>query len=101
MAYPPFRPDTIFTHLLLKTGLKHKKVTLILLLVSIVVIVFGISCRNCSIEIVVLIAFFVTTILIYTQWIFVDINNQNNCESKDSIYSKNKHIDKIHVERKI
>lgn len=96
----PFRPDrNHIHHLLLKTGLKHRQVTLILLFVSIVFIGLGIAGRNWSIGILVLIAFLIDCILTYILWRIVDKKMQRNCKFVDSIHSEKKHIDKIHIER--
>jgi len=69
----PFHPDrNHIHHLLLKTGLKHRQVTFILLLVSFGFMLLGIIGRNWSIGLLVLIAFLIATILTYTLWRFVD-----------------------------
>ncbi len=69
----PFQPDrNHIHHLLLKTGLKHRQVTLVLLLVSIGYICLGIAGRNWSIGLLVLTAFFIASVLTYILWRIVD-----------------------------
>lgn len=69
----PFHPDkNHIHHLLLKTGLKHRQVTFVLLCVSLFFIGLGLIGRNWSIGILVLDAFIIATILTYVLWRFVD-----------------------------
>ncbi len=69
----PFRPDRNHVHhLLLKTGLKHRQVTFVLLLISLAYIFLGIVGRNWSIGLLVSIAFLLATVLTYILWRIVD-----------------------------
>lgn len=69
----PFRPDkNHIHHLLLKTGLKHRQVTLVLLSITIAFILLGIIGRNWSIEVLTLLVFSIATVLTYILWRFVD-----------------------------
>ncbi|MDP4239818.1 MAG: MraY family glycosyltransferase [Bacteroidota bacterium] len=65
----PFRPDkNHIHHLLLKTGLKHRQVTFVLLLVSFFFIVLGIIGRQWNIGILIFIAFSIATLLTVLLW---------------------------------
>ena len=65
----PFSPDkNHIHHLLLKTGLKHRQVTMVLLSVTIALIGFGILGRNWRVEILTLAAFLILCILTYILW---------------------------------
>lgn len=78
----PFHPDkNHIHHLLLKTGLKHRQVTVVLLCVSLFFIGLGLIGRNWSIGILVLVAFTIATILTYVLWRFVD-KKQIKADSK-------------------
>ena len=69
----PFHPDkNHIHHLLLKTGLKHRQVTFVLLIVSICFIALGIIWRQWKIGILVIIAFSIASILTYILWRSVD-----------------------------
>lgn len=69
----PFHPDkNHIHHLLLKTGLKHRQVTFVLLCVSLFFIGLGLIGRNWSIGILVLDALTIATILTYVLWRYVD-----------------------------
>jgi UDP-N-acetylmuramyl pentapeptide phosphotransferase/UDP-N-acetylglucosamine-1-phosphate transferase len=69
----PFHPDkNHIHHLLLKTGLKHRQVTFVLLIVSICFIALGIIGRQWKIGILVIIAFSIASILTYILWRSVD-----------------------------
>jgi len=80
----PFHPDkNHIHHLMLKTGLKHKQVTFILLGVSVVFALLGIVGRNWDITFLVFIAFSFASVLTYILWRIVDYKsigkeNQNN-----------------------
>ncbi len=69
----PFHPDkNHIHHLLLKTGLKHRQVTMVLLIVTLVFIMLGIVGRNWSIGLLALVAFFLAIILTEILWRLVD-----------------------------
>ena len=69
----PFHPDrNHIHHLLLKTGLKHRQVTYVLLFISLLFILLGIVGRNWSIGLLVLLAFSLALILTYILWRKVD-----------------------------
>jgi len=69
----PFRPDkNHIHHLLLKTGLKHRQVTFVLLSVTFGFIMLGIIGRNWPIEILTLLVFAVASVLTYILWRLVD-----------------------------
>ena len=69
----PFHPDkNHIHHLLLKTGLKHRQVTFVLLIVSIGFIALGIIGRQWKIGVLILIAFSIASILTYILWRSVD-----------------------------
>ncbi|MDD3078230.1 MAG: MraY family glycosyltransferase [Paludibacter sp.] len=72
----PFHPDkNHIHHLLLKTGLKHRQVTFVLMIVSIVFLFIGILCRNLGIGYLVLIDFILACILTFILWRVVDRKN--------------------------
>jgi UDP-GlcNAc:undecaprenyl-phosphate GlcNAc-1-phosphate transferase len=72
----PFRPDkNHIHHLLLKTGLSHRQVTGVLLIVSIGYIGLGIVGRNWSIGFLISIAFLIATLLTYILWRIVEKKN--------------------------
>ena len=78
----PFHPDkNHIHHLLLKTGLKHRQVTFVLLLVSILFIGLGLLGRNWKIEILISTAFALASSLTYILWKIVGKKNAAN-ESK-------------------
>ena len=69
----PFHPDkNHIHHLLLKTGLKHRQVTFVLLIVSIGFIALGIIGRQWKIGVLILITFSIASILTYFLWRKVD-----------------------------
>ena len=69
----PFHPDkNHIHHLLLKTGLKHRQVTFVLLLVTLGFILLGIIGRNWSIGLLSLVAFIFSVILTEILWRLVD-----------------------------
>ena len=69
----PFHPDrNHIHHLLLKTGLKHRQVTFVLLFVSILFIALGIIGRNWAIGLLVFLAFTIAITLTYILWRIVD-----------------------------
>lgn len=69
----PFHPDkNHIHHLLLKAGLKHRQVTFVLMLVSILFIGLGLLGRNWRIEVLVLTAFVLASTLTYVLWRIVD-----------------------------
>jgi UDP-GlcNAc:undecaprenyl-phosphate/decaprenyl-phosphate GlcNAc-1-phosphate transferase len=69
----PFHPDrNHIHHLLLKTGLRHRQVTFVLLCVSIMFIALGLVGRNWPIGLLVLLAFTIAGTLTYILWRFVD-----------------------------
>ncbi|MEI7502885.1 MAG: MraY family glycosyltransferase [Paludibacter sp.] len=91
----PFQPDrNHIHHLLLKTGLKHKAVTSVLLLISVAFIGLGIIGRNWSNGILTLTAFSIACVLTYILWRLVDKKTQ-----KQFILNEKKNIDKVHLER--
>ncbi len=69
----PFHPDrNHIHHLLLKTGLKHRQVTFVLLVVSLGFIALGIIGRDWSIWKLVILAFTIAIILTMMLWRIVD-----------------------------
>ncbi len=69
----PFHPDrNHIHHLLLKTGLAHREVTFVLLIISILFIGLGILGRNWPIELLIFVAFSFASTLIYFLWRLVD-----------------------------
>jgi len=69
----PFHPDkNHIHHLLLKTGLKHRQVTVILLVISALFICLGIIGRNWKIELLVLTAFSLACIFTFILWKIVN-----------------------------
>jgi len=69
----PFHPDkNHIHHLLLKTGLKHRQVTFVLLIVSIGFIALGIIGRQWKIGVLILVALVIASILTYILWRKVD-----------------------------
>jgi UDP-N-acetylmuramyl pentapeptide phosphotransferase/UDP-N-acetylglucosamine-1-phosphate transferase len=69
----PFHPDkNHIHHLLLKTGLKHRQVTFVLLCVSLLYIALGLIGRDWSIGLLVFIGFSVASALTYILWRMVD-----------------------------
>ena len=69
----PFHPDrNHIHHLLLKTGLKHRQVTFVLLAVSLFFVCLGLIGRNWSNGLLVLIAFSIASALTYILWQVVD-----------------------------
>jgi len=69
----PFHPDkNHIHHLLLKTGLKHRQVTFVLLIVSIGFIALGIIGRQWKIGVLILVALIIASILTYILWRKVD-----------------------------
>lgn len=82
----PFHPDRNHVHhLLLKIGLNHLHVTVILILVSILFVVLGYLGRNWDITLLVFVAFSLASLLMYILWRVVDhkaIQNENADNSK-------------------
>ncbi len=79
----PFHPDkNHIHHLLLKTGLKHRQVTFVLLGVSICFIALGIIGRQWNIGILILVAFSVASVLTYFLWRKVDKKLYSNIKAK-------------------
>jgi len=69
----PFHPDkNHIHHLLLKTGLKHRQVTFVLLIVSLGFIALGIIGREWKIGVLILVAFSIASVLTYFLWRKVD-----------------------------
>lgn len=69
----PFHPDkNHIHHLLLKTGLKHREVTFVLLIVSLCFIALGIIGRQWKIGVLILITFSIASTLTYFLWRKVD-----------------------------
>ncbi|GHT32227.1 undecaprenyl-phosphate alpha-N-acetylglucosaminyl 1-phosphate transferase [Bacteroidia bacterium] len=69
----PFEADRNHVHhLLLSTGLKHKQVTFILLIVQLIFIILGLLICNITIEIAALIVIVCATLLTITLWRTVD-----------------------------
>jgi len=69
----PFHPDkNHIHHLLLKTGLKHRQVTFVLLIVSIGFIALGILGRQWKIGVLIFVALIIASILTYILWRKVD-----------------------------
>jgi len=78
----PFHPDkNHIHHLFLKTGMAHKKVTLILMLISVLFIFIGLLCRNMKIGVLVSIVFAVASVLTYALWRYVDFKFIKNKKS--------------------
>jgi len=69
----PFHPDrNHIHHLLLKTGLKHRQVTFVLIFVSVAFIGLGILGRDMPIGFLALTAFSIASVLTYILWRTVD-----------------------------
>lgn len=69
----PFHPDrNHIHHLLLKTGLKHRQVTFVLMGVSVMFILLGILGRSLPIGVLAFIAFTIASVLTYILWRAVD-----------------------------
>lgn len=83
----PFHPDkNHIHHLLLKAGLKHRQVSLVLMLVSVGFIVLALIGRNWSNGLLALVAFIIAVILTEVLWRLVDRKNrQIEKESKNSL----------------
>jgi len=80
----PFHPDkNHIHHLLLKTGLKHRQVTFVLLLVSVGFILLGILGRQWKIGVLILVAFLIASILTYLLWRKVDHKMISKINRKD------------------
>ncbi|MBN2765225.1 MAG: undecaprenyl/decaprenyl-phosphate alpha-N-acetylglucosaminyl 1-phosphate transferase [Paludibacteraceae bacterium] len=72
----PFHPDrNHIHHLLLKTGLKHRQVTFVLMFISVIFIGLAVLARNWEIGFLVLIAFLLASVLTYILWRVVDRKN--------------------------
>ena len=72
----PFHPDkNHIHHLLLKTGLSHREVTFVLLIVSLIFISLGIVGRNWPIIFLVSISFVLACLLTFILWRIVDKKN--------------------------
>ena len=82
----PFYPDkNHIHHLLLKTGLKHREVTVVLLSVTMAFIGLGILGRNWKIEILTSVVFFISCALTYVLW---GIINKKNRESNSKSHNQ-------------
>ncbi|HLP06014.1 MAG TPA: MraY family glycosyltransferase [Paludibacter sp.] len=69
----PFHPDrNHIHHLLLKTGLGHRQVTFVLMVISLFYIALGIFGRNWPILLLVSVAFFIASALTYILWRIVE-----------------------------
>lgn len=69
----PFEADkNHIHHLLLKAGLKHRQVSFVLILVSLLFIALGILGRNWSISLLIFVAFVLAMTLTYILWRMVD-----------------------------
>ena len=72
-GYSPFQPDkNHIHHLLLKTGLKHRQVTFVLLITTLFFVGIGIVGRNLQNGVLALIVFVTACILTYILWRIVD-----------------------------
>jgi UDP-N-acetylmuramyl pentapeptide phosphotransferase/UDP-N-acetylglucosamine-1-phosphate transferase len=72
----PFHPDkNHIHHLLLKTGLKHRQVTFVLIVVSLFFIVLGLVAKNREIGNQVITAFVIACVLTYILWRIGDRKN--------------------------
>lgn len=72
----PFHPDkNHIHHLLLKTGLKHRQVTFVLIVVTAFFIALGVLAKNWEIGVLVLTAFVIACVLTYILWRVVDKKN--------------------------
>lgn len=75
----PFKPDrNHMHHLLLKTGLKHRQVTFVALLVSCLFIALAVIGRYWSNEVLLLTAFAIGTFLVFILWKIVDKKSLEN-----------------------
>jgi len=75
----PFSPDkNHIHHLLLKTGLKHRYVTYVLISITILFFLIGILAKNWSNGSLVLLVFILACILTYMLWRIVDLKNKKN-----------------------
>ena len=69
----PFHADkNHIHHLLLKAGLKHRQVTFVLIIVSLLFILLGLIGRNWNIILLIFVAFTIAVILTYILWRKVD-----------------------------
>jgi undecaprenyl-phosphate alpha-N-acetylglucosaminyl 1-phosphatetransferase len=69
----PFHADkNHIHHLLLKAGLKHRQVTFVLIIISMVFILIGILGRNWSIILLIFVSFMLALTLTYILWRMVD-----------------------------
>lgn len=72
-GYSPFQPDkNHIHHLLLKTGLKHRQVTFVLLITTLFFVGIGIVGRNLQNGVLALIVFVTACVLTYILWRIVD-----------------------------
>jgi len=79
----PFHPDkNHIHHLLLKTGLKHRQVTFVLISVSLCFIGLGIIGRHWNIGVLILTALSIAFILTYILWRKVDIKLTSKINKK-------------------
>ncbi len=75
----PFQPDkNHIHHLLLKTGLKHRQVTFVLLLTTLLFVGIGILGRNLQNGVLALIVFVAACVLTYILWRIVDRKTLKN-----------------------
>jgi len=80
----PFHPDkNHIHHLLLKTGMKHLQVTMLLMIVSVLFVLIGLVGRNWDITFLVFVAFSIASLLIYILWRIVDLKSINQEDNKD------------------
>lgn len=75
----PFSPDkNHIHHLLLRTGLKHRSVTYVLISITILFFIIAILAKNWSNGSLVLLVFILACILTYILWRIVDLKNKKN-----------------------
>ncbi len=75
----PFSPDkNHIHHLLLRTGLKHRSVTYVLITITILFFIIAILAKNWSNGSLVLLVFILACILTYILWRIVDLKNKKN-----------------------
>jgi len=75
----PFKPDkNHIHHLLLRTGLKHRQVTFVALLVSLLFIVLGFIGRHWYNEVLLFVSFVLSTIFMFILWTILAKKTQIN-----------------------
>lgn len=78
-GHSPFQPDkNHIHHLLLKTGLKHRQVTIVLLLTTLLFVGIAIIGRNLQNGVLALIVFSLACVLTYILWRMVDRKTLKN-----------------------